>query len=659
MKIGVMGYYGFGNAGDEVILRNLERILAGYQVVPLPLGLNYSSDTIKRLNDFDYLVLGGGGLIRGEPPSPFGTFHLWHRSLQTPLGVLGVGVEHVEPQFREPVEVLLERSSFFVVRDEQSAQILDHPKVTVAPDLTFYRPFDPREPDAAWRGGKDQLLGVNLRPSNPRVNDWVRAVNQLGCPRAAIAFSTHPALGDQEILAGVNAESHHVFDEQRFRELDYVLCTAFHAVVFSIQMGIPVAAINYDAKVMRLMKEAGLERYLLEWDDYEAAEGIIGQLAANREQIGQQMRTFTRQAQGRLAERLLEPLQHIASGSKFGRRSQKPGLSAQPRVSLVVTTAGAATVDIEYTVASCQAQDYDNLEILVVASGADSSEVGPAAFEADRVKRVSASDLERLGTGILSGQFVGYIKPGAALAPDAVRLMLRKLESKPGATQCISGYYLTHNHIIERKVRLHRAADPERPLFYGPWYLVHRDEADQLRQALSGNPALRPDPVKTVYSETTPMFQPASSEESALYRGLLAYSRGQEEAGKAFLANAISSGTGQPWYAAPDLIDLIVRIAKNASAPGGPLGYVEAIERGFPMENEELGPLLKKVKAHLRMTAFFETHPFRKWGDLVRTAARSIWDDPVWLRNRGMWVILLRTLVRPESRRRQAVSQRP
>ncbi len=67
MNIGVLGYYGFGNAGDEMILKNLERILAPNRVIPVAMGLLAGPDTIRRLNQFDFLILGGGGLYLQTP----------------------------------------------------------------------------------------------------------------------------------------------------------------------------------------------------------------------------------------------------------------------------------------------------------------------------------------------------------------------------------------------------------------------------------------------------------------------------------------------------------------------------------------------------------------------------------------------------------------
>ncbi len=74
MLIGVMGFYGFGNLGDEMLLRSIRRMLQPHRVVPFPPGFPPDDDALDRLNSFDYLVLGGGELFYKAPPAPFDTF---------------------------------------------------------------------------------------------------------------------------------------------------------------------------------------------------------------------------------------------------------------------------------------------------------------------------------------------------------------------------------------------------------------------------------------------------------------------------------------------------------------------------------------------------------------------------------------------------------
>ena len=94
-----MGYYGFGNAGDEAILTTLKSFLASHRVIAFSSGFLPTMETICRLNTFDFLILGGGGLYQKRPPGPFGAFDQWENQLKTTIGVLGLGVQQIDDRY--------------------------------------------------------------------------------------------------------------------------------------------------------------------------------------------------------------------------------------------------------------------------------------------------------------------------------------------------------------------------------------------------------------------------------------------------------------------------------------------------------------------------------------------------------------------------------
>ena len=140
MNIGVIGWWNNGNQGDFAILENITLALAAHRVVPIDVPFHITPDEIARLNQLDFLIFGGGGLLTTSPAVPFDTFDAWGDELHTPIGILGLGVDEVKPQHRRAVQLLLDRARFVFVRDTTSQRLLNHPKVQLMPDVTFWQP---------------------------------------------------------------------------------------------------------------------------------------------------------------------------------------------------------------------------------------------------------------------------------------------------------------------------------------------------------------------------------------------------------------------------------------------------------------------------------------------------------------------------------------
>ena len=164
--VGIMGYYGFGNVGDEAILHTLlgwiDQIQAGTEQVVFtadPWGLPSSGhiqtmpnivpaslrhwifgslgrnrrrffDVVRTFRRLDMLILGGGGLIKDVPST---TRHLksilnrieWALRLDQQVAVLGVGagpIHHKESFVA--IRRTLSKVHLLTVRDEDSRQLL-------------------------------------------------------------------------------------------------------------------------------------------------------------------------------------------------------------------------------------------------------------------------------------------------------------------------------------------------------------------------------------------------------------------------------------------------------------------------------------------------------------------------------------------------------
>jgi len=153
MRIGLIGWYGHQNAGDERMLFCLKKFFHGNDFI-VTNSFDNALRRIDELNTCDFIILGGGGLVlRG-----FNRYLKLINKIKTRFGCLGISVEAVHEDNIKFIAALIKKSEFIVVRDGQSKIFLGNSdKVIIAPDLTYLYPFDIVEPQ------KSEVCGINLR----------------------------------------------------------------------------------------------------------------------------------------------------------------------------------------------------------------------------------------------------------------------------------------------------------------------------------------------------------------------------------------------------------------------------------------------------------------------------------------------------------------
>jgi polysaccharide pyruvyl transferase WcaK-like protein len=162
-KLAVLGWYGHGNFGDELILEGLRELFTGWQVIVYANDFSsaYPFLDFDAVNKCDLFVLGGGelispknlflpsaGLFRFKPHSVLWrlyahtrfAFPPWVYRIKIPKVILGCGVNgnYVE----QKVVRELEQFSYIGVRDNEATKILKphltlRSKVHLFYDLAF------------------------------------------------------------------------------------------------------------------------------------------------------------------------------------------------------------------------------------------------------------------------------------------------------------------------------------------------------------------------------------------------------------------------------------------------------------------------------------------------------------------------------------------
>lgn len=303
MRIGIIGYYGHANAGDERILHCIRSYFARHELF-VTSGFGDAWKKIEQLNACDFVLIGGGGLIlRGH-----GRHTRLIEQLKPPFGCIGISVEAVHADNMTFIDAIKQQAEFIYVRDRRSQELLDHhPKVITGPDLTFLYPYPPVEPASA------NTCGVNLRPwyywnaeYRGRLHQLIERLDRRYSffkkiyfrakwePEKAVRIlqENYAELIPFPLYTGNGDQS----DTQLLRQFfpwtpaifcveDYARCRNFagmrlHSLIFACQMGIPFLSLSYQPKNEEFCKSVGLEELSISLYDLSRLAEKIRRLQA-------------------------------------------------------------------------------------------------------------------------------------------------------------------------------------------------------------------------------------------------------------------------------------------------------------------------------------------------------------------------------------------
>ena len=472
MKIGVIGWWHYDNQGDLKILDNMTQALVPHRVVPIDLPFSLNEDSLHRLNLLDFLILGGGGLFQNAPPpSPFHDFESWGEQLQTPIGVAGLGVDAVLPQYYTAAVALVDQARFFYVRDRASQQAMGHPKVQVAPDLSFLYPLT-KTADMRALPRHPALCGVNLRKvPGLEFDRWIETLRELPLRLRGITFSTFDFFQEVQILRQLDGACATAFDSVLYEGLDLMVGTAFHSVVFAIQAAVPVIAIAYAPKVRRLMTNIGLERYILEPNEWHRLPELVERVLEEHSQLVDYLQEATTAMMKSARQAMADMREEI-------ERAVNPHARAGPRVSIVVVGA-ASDADNQTTIASCLNQTYENVEVIFV--GVDARAPLEIALFVPKVKTVRGDPAESLSGRLnrafahATGEYLSWAVAGDFYARDAIDCMVNLLQQEPACDMVFTDYYtIGERNRLAGVHSVHAAYKLFRRNVVGPCFLYRR-----------------------------------------------------------------------------------------------------------------------------------------------------------------------------------------
>ena len=307
-KIAALGYYGFGNLGDEAVLAGIRAALS--ETVPHAEMLVLSNrpdetrafhagvQAVNRwewksvwaaLKNTDLFILGGGSLLQDATSSRsvlwYAMMALLARRRARRVLWWGQGIGPLQsPNSRRLVRLIANQADVLTVRDENSARLLKEigtrGSITIVADPAFAlspKPvlFSQKQNPAllALRAWKNDVLGQAMTP-----NDWGKLGVQTGGLRLVPMHlpddatyarglqwgqsGSPPLLDWQNENGGVDG----VLSEVAASPI--VIAQRLHALIFAARCGVPFVALSYDPKVDALARAAHQEDALIELGDF-------------------------------------------------------------------------------------------------------------------------------------------------------------------------------------------------------------------------------------------------------------------------------------------------------------------------------------------------------------------------------------------------------
>ena len=294
-RVGIVGFYGPGNYGDELFLEVFREHLGA----SMDLGVVFDSPTRPYfarpvrdvVRDHDAIVIGGGDLL---VPWGLGDRYWLTDYLRRPVHVMGVGV----PTWREEKPAVVAALSDFLrhrsvrsisARDEESAAWIRErlrPRVPVemAADLVFALTFPPIERSVdppilgitvRWREGGDDYAAVRALAERGRA---------LGYRLRTIVLSTHAVRerGERALaeVGLVGDDIEHVASDdldvltRAIGECTMLASHKFHGTVVATSYGIPAISMSTTDKNRNLLRRLGRPDLLCAFDDPALADRL-------------------------------------------------------------------------------------------------------------------------------------------------------------------------------------------------------------------------------------------------------------------------------------------------------------------------------------------------------------------------------------------------
>ncbi|CAG9622822.1 polysaccharide pyruvyl transferase family protein [Sutcliffiella rhizosphaerae] len=294
MKIGVGGYYGQGNFGDELFLETFKQVFHKYTVYPIISHIDMSAS--------DAIIVGGGDLII---PYSYNNYYFPNTLTEHKTWIYGIGIVDFYPPDTWPAEEVdkyrevIKHSNGLYVRDENSVKHAEYMQlndiIKQVPDIAFSY-AQPNYP--IIKNPNKKTIGIcSFSYEEFPIDKLARILSSL--PETEYALSliavvdTRNIYSDYETcvalknkILGLNPKADITIKKYQYldvtysciQSLDYLVSFKLHPSLVAIRNLVPTFCLSKLSKVKSLMKSFYLEEYFC---SYEAKEEIIKQTLNN------------------------------------------------------------------------------------------------------------------------------------------------------------------------------------------------------------------------------------------------------------------------------------------------------------------------------------------------------------------------------------------
>jgi len=315
----IIGNYGAGNFGDELVLRNILGMLREEKIsvssrdfYPFPSGIRsffisiFTGRIIKTLTTYmraDTVIFGGGTLFTSEEP-----ITIWIWSMQILPAIIfrkkiicfGQGVGPIHGKFSKwIVKKIFSNFAHIILRDSESEKILRKvgvkKEIKIAPDPVFAMKL------AHAKGGE---LIVTLRDWKFLQKDFAKKMAEFlewvyleyGLKANFLIFDHADKSLSKKTASEIVSYKARIseVDFDNFKEIfargSLALNFRLHASIICFMSGIPCIGFEYETKVKNLFESFGVGKYAIGLNEFELLQMKFKSLYQERDVISSELR---------------------------------------------------------------------------------------------------------------------------------------------------------------------------------------------------------------------------------------------------------------------------------------------------------------------------------------------------------------------------------
>ena len=283
MRIGLVGYFGWGNYGDELFFSAFNELFATHDVVIFhdPVQEVLLPDFESLVDSVDAIVIGGGDLL---VPSGISWLYWNERFLKKPVFIYGIGVPTWVGSDATALEYykkffLHQNVKLICTRDGESAiwvkeYIKPNIEINVYPDIVLASAFPQKLVES-------RAVGLVLRNQPSYETEMIYRLAdltvQFGLSLKLILLGVGKTLADDyEVINNFKFEKYEIsicdtntLLSREIASCKFVLSMKFHGVIAAYQSGVPFISLSGADKFISFMSQTGNAQYSSYWTDTE------------------------------------------------------------------------------------------------------------------------------------------------------------------------------------------------------------------------------------------------------------------------------------------------------------------------------------------------------------------------------------------------------